>query len=160
MEKRKGYSRNFGAEITLGKIIDEKRKRIECLETRLAEKEKEIEKFKTYIKTLEQELGPFQFINNDKDLLDAIRTGTSVLVHNTEILKTRLAEKEKEIKELKEKARHLAEDIWRWFAELKKISLRLNKSRAFFKSETIAEARKETEKVADEMQIIIRTWSI
>ncbi len=79
-------------------------------------------------------------------------------------MKSQLAEKEKEIGELKEKARYLANDIfyWHfyWHSKLEKIISALNKSKKAFKSSIIAEAREQVEKIAKEIIVRIRTWSI
>jgi len=92
--------------------------------------------------------------------LESLSFISEEMVNEINSLKTQLAEKEKEIGELKEKTRHLGNDIFGWFAELKKISSILNKSKAFFKSKTIAEAREQTEKIANEIHLRIKTWSI
>ncbi len=71
-----------------------------------------------------------------------------------------LAEKEKEIEELKKKARDIGWGIFGWQERLMKSVFILNQSKKAFKSELVAEAKEIVEGVAERMLARIRTWSI
>ncbi len=82
------------------------------------------------------------------------------LRNNALFLQEELSKNAREIGELKEKTRYLGNDIFHWHSEMEKIISALNKSKKAFKSGIIAKAREQVEKIAKEMIVTMRTWSI